>query len=107
MRAATLVLVATLGFATCAGARAEADMQTVCSHLSRTAASFMRARQAGVSMARTMSIIKKNDELYRNVVIEAYEVPRFDTEEGRQRQVDDFGDAWFLKCAQAYAERGK
>lgn len=69
----------------------------ICPKLSEIAASFMEARQSGISMAKLMEIAG-DSTLLKAMVVDAFEVSRYSTPELRARKIEDFRDSVYLSC---------
>jgi hypothetical protein len=66
-----------------------------CKELSRLAAKIMEARQAGVSVSKVMEItVPENHQM----VVVAYESPRFNTASLQRRAIEDFENEAYLVC---------
>lgn len=67
----------------------------------------MLRRQNGASLSEVMSEAGESDALFgfddtvKDMALEAYDSPRFNTKENRMDAVDDFANAWVLACFQA------
>jgi hypothetical protein len=57
----------------------------------------MEYRQKGASVGNLMKIAKES-ELLRAIILAAYQVPRFSTEEYQQQAVADFGNEVMFVC---------
>lgn len=71
-----------------------------CGPLADNAVSIMKARQAGMDMAKVMKAVEDtgNSSKARELVIQAYDSPRFATEKHQTRAVDDFRNDTYLAC---------
>jgi len=67
-----------------------------CELNSDLAKDVMTLRQSGFAMSKLMESNKS--ELMSQMVIEAYDKPRFQTEAAKKREVEDFRDKWFSMC---------
>lgn len=73
-----------------------------CSELGKLAKTVMEVRQGGMSMATVMQVFAKDDnEIYKQMVISAYESPRFTVDSYIQRNVEEFSNEWYLMCVKA------
>ena len=84
--------IATLSFA----ASAE-DKQSQCTEISDFAGNIMTLRQLGKPMADTFKI-SGGSKFVESIIIEAYEHPKFSTEEYRKESVSKFKNKYFLMC---------
>ena len=76
-----------------------------CQEVGTLAAKVMEARQVNVSMSNMMKIAQdNNNSLMKTMVIEAYEKPRFSTEEYQNNAIQDFRSFWELACYKADKE---
>jgi hypothetical protein len=73
------------------------DFRDLCNKLNETAQSIMEDRQEGVSMKKLMEIAKGN-KLIENIIIAAYDRPRYYTKEMQIKSVEDFRDEIYLYC---------
>ena len=96
-----LLLAAVIIFTTATvGYGDEPSWQESCSAIGSLAETTMRNRQLGVPMEAMIrpnadSFIEKFDQ---EIVIMAYERPRYSTEKMRTRSVEDFRDTIYLEC---------
>ncbi len=93
MRIATLTTILTLALST--GVQAGGDYD--CEGIADLAGAVMSARQAGVSLSRSLELVEGNDAM-KIMVINAYEMSRMHTEEFQQRMVEDYRNLWHLAC---------
>lgn len=77
--------------------QAEEVQQLNCKQIGAFAAKIMQVRQVGVPMSDSMAVVKDR-ELYRMMVMEAYEVPSYGTDTFREREVNEFRNKWELIC---------
>lgn len=83
------------------------DWRDTCAAMQRLAKSIMTARQNGFAMSDMMSksdasgdaIVKKLDE---SLIIYAYSLPRYSTNEMQQKSIEDFGNDTYLQCAKQH-----
>jgi hypothetical protein len=80
-----------------------AHADPVCVALGQYSRTVMDARQTGVALSKIMEIVK-GDDIHTRIVLDAYEQPRFQTEEFRRTAIQDFGNKWETMC---YRVRGK
>jgi hypothetical protein len=80
-----------------------------CAADAKLAALIMTQRQKGIPMSGQMKAIGNMPEasLYRKMVIDAYERPRYRTSEIVQREIEDFRDRWYLGCIKSDPSRKK
>lgn len=90
----------------------------VCSSISQLAQHIMTARQNGAPMSEMMGIVSKfkiDDkrtqavglDILREMVISAYDAPRFSGAKYQARQIQDFRDATYLACVKGQAKASK
>lgn len=60
----------------------------------------MDGRQAGYPMSEMMGIMEGN-QVGEELVISAYEIPKFSTPEYIQDAEQEFEDAWYMRCIKA------
>ncbi|MDD2724427.1 MAG: hypothetical protein PHH59_10455 [Methylovulum sp.] len=71
-----------------------------CDAISELALQIMSGRQKGVSMSKMMHIAEQN-KLTQALIIAAYEINRFSTEEYQTRVIEEFRDDAHLQCVKA------
>jgi hypothetical protein len=81
-----------------------ADWHETCTKASDLAEILMQSRQKGQSMSEAMALAKGN-EVAERMVIAAYDIPRFNSEEIKTRTISDFRDKWYATCVREV--RGK
>lgn len=66
----------------------------------------MKGRQAGIPMNEFMMAIKDQEgaSIFNNIIVLAYEQPRFNVERNQKRAIEDFKNEVFLTCYQARTE---
>lgn len=74
--------------------------QERCNVMAGLAGSIMGARQAGVPMSKSMETAE-DDKLTQMIVLEAYDSPRYNGMELKQREISEFRDKWYMYCAKA------
>lgn len=81
------------------GAAADEKADT-CSDINALAESIMSSRQAGVDMAKMMTVAKNSgiEKLARILIIAAYEQPQFNGEDYRRKSVAEFKNKVYLQC---------
>ena len=72
-----------------------------CQAYSELATSVITARMEGVPMPNLMGRAERNP-LVEELVIEAFEIPRFSSGDTRDRIVQDFADDHYLECVKIY-----
>lgn len=83
-----------------------ANWYSTCQSVSELAESIMTVRQHGVPIYDAMKIVGMDDidainELSENLVLMAYERPRYSSEENQKNIIGDFRDSAYLMCAKA------
>jgi hypothetical protein len=79
--------------------QAESAKFEICEGYSSLAETIMEGRQVGVSMAEMVKIVTSNDsETGLDLIMRAYKLPRFSSDEMQQRSAQDFGNDVFLDC---------
>ena len=74
---------------------AQGAQTDLCAEISAVAEHIMDGRQSGVPIRDLMAEVP---DAFRELVIEAYERPRFTTPQRRQSAVTDFGNKVYLIC---------
>lgn len=69
----------------------------LCASQAGRAEQIMKARQLGIPMSDVMGILLDN-QVWREMVIEAYRINRYDIESIQRRITEDFRDAQYLNC---------
>lgn len=89
-------------FYSCTAQAEESAKSTICKLIEENAALIMGNRQLGVSMAAQYEPIEQADEqsIMLKIIEDAYEQPRFSTEEHRTRVITEFRNKYFLLCIQ-------
>jgi hypothetical protein len=98
-RAMKNALIAICFAAAGAHAVAEDSWRTLCEEVADLASTTMASRQSGAPMANVMSM--SEDPSFEDIVISAYERPRYTTQEHQQRAIQNFRDEWYLDCVKA------
>lgn len=66
---------------------------------------FMRHRQRNVALSEVLKIVDgvdpKTRATFREIVMQAYSLPAWSSDEMRQKAVDEFGNQWELSCHEA------
>ncbi len=68
-----------------------------CDKIEGLSSRIMSARQNGVSMKNMMSIESLGDHMSK-MIVDAYEYPRFETDQHKDRMIKDFSDEKYLEC---------
>jgi hypothetical protein len=76
-----------------------AEKDDPCKVYGGLAEAIMRGHQVGVPMVEMMAI--STDESIKQMVILAYESPRYQTPEIQRRTIGDFRDSAYLACAKS------
>lgn len=79
------------------------EKQDICGMVNELAGSIMSARQRGVDMAQAMKLAGENAEadFIRQIIIAAYEKPRYSVAENQQAAVTDFKNSVYLICVKS------
>ena len=93
MKILTAIMVLAF-FAIPSGAQA---FQPTCEQLSSLAGVVMTGRQDGVAMSDYMAE-SKDFPASQAIVVAAYKVPRYSTDEYKKSAVSDFENEWYLAC---------
>lgn len=94
------VLLICCGLAAPAAAQ---DMTDTCSHAADIAATIMKGRQNGVPAAQMVKTTvpmfpPQSQRLARDMVLAAYQEPRYNTADYANRAISDFSDIVFVSC---------
>lgn len=68
-----------------------------CKKVEGFAEEIMASRQAGVSASDAYRVTEGN-QILTPIVKVAYRRPAYDTEQFRQKAIDEFKDEWFVVC---------
>ena len=88
-------VMTTLFFAVAQPVLAEKE-QNVCESMGELAYMVMELRQEGVPMSHVMQI--SDSELVKAIVVEAYDYPRFNSQEYKEKAADDFRNEVEVEC---------
>ena len=95
------VVLSMVSIANAGGSKDAAEKAEIISDIAKT---IMSARQAGVPMSKLMKLNHNEKASYAEIsdildeiTIDAYEVPRFSTEEYKQKAITDFQNKWYLR----------
>jgi hypothetical protein len=108
------ILIVAMAILAALSTTASAEL-TECKMTSRFAGQVMSGRQSGVQMATVMDIAKEEAEAGNNsqmlqsqelqavqlIIVDAYESPRFSTENYKARAISEFKNKWYLRCFKA------
>lgn len=99
-----LALVAALLTTPTAPAPAQ-DAQQFCVSLGEIATRVMVMRQSEYLMSELMATVPEGAaaDLFRDIIMSAYEQPSYSTPEHQQKAVQEFRNAWELQCYNAIA----
>lgn len=96
------VLAAAIALAASAAPSASETADGFCPAYGSLASEIMTGRQAGIVMSKMMTHLKQDDpttdKLIASLIRSAYAVPRFSTEEYRERAALDFQNENELAC---------
>ena len=76
------------------------SVPAVCPLIAQLAESLMQSRQNGASLQQGLNV-SGDDPLMREIVLSAWEEPRYNGPALRQQVVNDFRDRWHLNCVRA------
>lgn len=79
------------------------DKEEYCSDIAELAYNIQGARQSGASPERLLAIANTAEtpslkKLVKTITLQAFEVPRFSTEQFQQQASNDFRESMFLRC---------
>jgi hypothetical protein len=75
-----------------------------CGQIGDLAETVMTVRQNGAEMSGLMNIMLKEEAtkvIGKQMVIDAYETPRYNMLENQKREVSEFKNEWYLLCIKA------
>ena len=98
--AVTLTLLSTSAFAEDVAPRNTYDK--TCQDIAEVAQSIMTIRQQGQPLSKSINIYES--ELGRDIVIEAYSLPKYKTESYIKDSIDSFSNKWHLYCIKLFNE---
>jgi len=76
---------------------ATAQVSEFCKSITDISETIMEKRQDGVKMIDMLNLVKDNDAV-RNIVIDAYDFPKFSIDENKREMVSVFSDRWLMAC---------
>lgn len=89
-------------FADEAADMSQSERDAACGVYEQLANATMSLRQNGVPLREAMEFLGDSEsQLLRRIIVEAYEVPRFNAEPTRQRAITDYSDKVYLDCLRA------
>lgn len=102
-----LIIAASLAFS-CQPALAQtpSDRNEVCESISEIALKVMASRQAGEAAPDVLRSLDQGDSqdispIFTDLVVAAYNEPRFNTDENKANAVGDFGNGAWAECMNA------
>lgn len=109
-----LISALALCVAACAATPAVAatsEQIELCKSYGEAARATMDARQAGVSFVTMYGIAEEKGGSMKNslklMVKQAFDEPRYETQEYIQRAIEDFGSEWEQSCIRVSEKQGK
>ena len=102
--AATLLIA--LSCAMPAVAALDKKQEQICSAMSSSAETIMQDRQRGADMQAVMERALEANAIYEDVVVEAYDAPRYATKKHQRREVKRFKNRWYGICHRAMSSSG-
>lgn len=94
-------LILTLAIALMSTTSFAGDLEK-CENVSELARKIMEARQLNMPMSKLLRVFKNEDgsinQGIKFMIIDAYDTPRFSTEEYRRGVIRDFSNEWFKGC---------
>ena len=98
-----LLAIALTFTAASAFATEEVSTHELCKDIGTLAETIMKHRQVGTSVIRMMEIAD-TDGLAQVIIKEAYEMPRYSSEEYQRRAISDFRDDYYITCLKVREE---
>ena len=92
-----LILAIALLTSTAVIAEEKTTSLETCQTISELAGSVMEVRQSGASMVEVYKSMSGN-ELAIDMVVMAYDQPKFSTDKYRAESITSFSDQWFTVC---------
>lgn len=103
MKRMTLAVIITVApIAVQAGPYKTEDIDGMCELIYDMTHQLMLERQQGVGMKDMMASAKSSDKWVRDLVVDAYEVPRFRTTKNQQKMALKFANESMTKCYRHY-----
>lgn len=83
------------------------DWSKTCELYSQLAETIMTSRQAGVPMANQMKIAKgeNGSDVMVQLIINAYDKPRYNTEDMQQKSIENYRDDIYLACVKELKDK--
>jgi hypothetical protein len=75
--------------------------EEACAGHAAFAREMMESRQAGVPITELVALVKELGDytaLNQEIILQAYEAPRFTTQEHQRRQITEFQDTVYVAC---------
>ena len=76
---------------------ATAQVSEFCKSITDISETIMEKRQDGVKMIDMLNLVKDNG-VVKDIVLDAYDFPKFSTDENKREMVSDFSDRWLMAC---------
>lgn len=73
----------------------------LCANIGVLAGLVMTLRQKGAPLSDALENAK-DIKVLREIVFDAYESPRYSTEQHQERSIADFRDTWQLRCLRSH-----
>ena len=86
------------------------DVMDTCKIVEEFAEAAMKNRQRGVRMSRQMEIVDDSEigdeykSMFRALIIDAYQIPRYEGEDYQNPVINDFTDTIFKECYTIFKE---
>lgn len=97
-----IIAIAAFAFSSISAIAEQTDDE-FCAMEAKIAESIMKSRQAGVPIGKILAV--QGSDSYRNLIIDAYELPRMSYEPNKQRMIDDFRDDHHVACLKAMSNK--
>lgn len=88
-------------FAVSYSVQADVDKAEYCATISKLSETVMTTRQRGISLNQMLEVTSEataGDELAKQMILDAFDQPRFSTASLQVRTIEDFRDKWTLIC---------
>jgi hypothetical protein len=77
----------------------ENQKDDLCATYAELAETIMRSHQSGVSLSQVFEVMgSDSDPLVRELVIKAYDKPRYRTDQAKNRAISDYRDFVHVEC---------
>ncbi|EKO3451849.1 hypothetical protein NTE11_003103 [Vibrio fluvialis] len=87
----------------------ESNDDDYCLTINSMAGKMMEARQLGIPLAEMKkpldALSGAEKDLFTDILISAYEKPRFNGEEIKKRYITEHQNEWYLKCIKVYQSK--